>query len=246
MYYKVIDLFEHYNFHIIFIFIRDFICKSCNFITILCRKRKTGTRIPGTCIRPECSGIYRVVLAPYRTQIRNYSIRILPISVPNIKIPESVSEKTDIYTISIRYPTGILDPFSSLPTVACFVTHAHCFYMLRIAHYISRPLPRSRAHSPTVMAHYPACSPPPLLVLAVSPSTINGWRRLFLSGTPRPLSSVAIKLAIHELTIFPSLLVPSLFLLSPSAPSSFSSSAARRSTWPRVAPSSLSFSAHSQ
>lgn len=53
------------------------------------------------------------------------------------------------------------------------------------------------------MAHYPARSPPPLLVLAVSPSTINGWRRLFLSGTPRPLSSVAIKSAYTSSPSFP-------------------------------------------
>ncbi|PWZ07683.1 hypothetical protein Zm00014a_042545 [Zea mays] len=51
MYYKVIDLFELYNFHINFIFI-DFICKSYDFITmLLCRKRKNGypypTRISG-------------------------------------------------------------------------------------------------------------------------------------------------------------------------------------------------------
>jgi hypothetical protein len=37
--YKVIDLFEFYNFHINFIFIR-FICKTYDFITILCRKIK--------------------------------------------------------------------------------------------------------------------------------------------------------------------------------------------------------------
>jgi hypothetical protein len=81
------------------------------------KKRKTSTRIPGTRIRPEYSSIYRVVLAPYSTRIRSYSIRVLPISVPNIKLPESVSEKTGICTIRIRYPTGIPNPFSPLPTL---------------------------------------------------------------------------------------------------------------------------------
>jgi hypothetical protein len=38
-------------------------------------------------------GIFRVVLAPYPTRIRSYSIRVLPVSVPNIKLPEPVSEK---------------------------------------------------------------------------------------------------------------------------------------------------------
>jgi hypothetical protein len=51
------------------------------------------TRIPGTRIRLEYPGIFRVVLAPYPTRIQSYSIRVLPVSVPNIKLPESVSEK---------------------------------------------------------------------------------------------------------------------------------------------------------
>jgi hypothetical protein len=45
-----------------------------------------GTRIPGTRIRPEYPGIYRVVLAPYPTRIRSYTIWVLPVSIPNIKI----------------------------------------------------------------------------------------------------------------------------------------------------------------
>jgi hypothetical protein len=44
-----------------------------------------GTRIPGTRIRPEYPGIYRVVLAPYPTRIRSHTIRVLPVSVPNLK-----------------------------------------------------------------------------------------------------------------------------------------------------------------
>jgi hypothetical protein len=52
-----------------------------------------GTQIPGTRIRPEYPGIFWVVLAPYPTRIRSYSIRVLPVFVPNIKLPESVSEK---------------------------------------------------------------------------------------------------------------------------------------------------------
>jgi hypothetical protein len=81
---------------------------------MLCRKRKNGFQIPGTRIRPEYTSIYRVVLVPYPTRIRSYSIRVLPVSVPNIKIIESVSEKTGICIIRIRYPIGILDPFSPL------------------------------------------------------------------------------------------------------------------------------------
>jgi hypothetical protein len=78
-----------------------------------------GTWIPGTRIRPEYPGIYRVVFVPYPTRIRSYSIRVLSVSVLNIKIPESVSENTGICTIRIRYPTGIPpDPFSPL----CIVT----------------------------------------------------------------------------------------------------------------------------
>jgi hypothetical protein len=54
---------------------------------------------------PEYPGIYRVVLVPYPTRIRSYSIRVLPVSVPNIKIPGFISEKTGICTIRIWYPT---------------------------------------------------------------------------------------------------------------------------------------------
>jgi hypothetical protein len=49
------------------------------------KKKKTGTRILGTRIRPEYPGIYRVVLAPYPTRIQSCTIRVLPVSVPNIK-----------------------------------------------------------------------------------------------------------------------------------------------------------------
>jgi hypothetical protein len=74
-----------------------------------------GTRIPGTRIRPEYPGIYRVFLVPYTTRIRSYSIRVLPVSVPNIKIPESVSEKR-VFVLSVSgtrrvYPTRF-DPYS--------------------------------------------------------------------------------------------------------------------------------------
>jgi hypothetical protein len=51
------------------------------------KKKKTGTRIPGTRIRPEYPGIYRVVFAPYlklhypgttriRPEYKNTQIRI--------------------------------------------------------------------------------------------------------------------------------------------------------------------------
>jgi hypothetical protein len=59
--------------------------------------------------RPNYLGIYRVVLAPYPTRIQSFSIRVLPVSVPNIKIPESVSEKR-VFVLSVSgtrrvYPT---------------------------------------------------------------------------------------------------------------------------------------------
>jgi hypothetical protein len=62
------------------------------------QKKKTGTRISGTRIRPEYPGIFQIVLASYLSQIQSYSIRLLAVSVPNIKLSESVSGKTDIYT----------------------------------------------------------------------------------------------------------------------------------------------------
>jgi hypothetical protein len=68
----------------------------------------------GTRIQPEYPGIYREVIVPYPTRIRSYSIRVLSVSVPNIKIPESVSEKMGICTICIWYQTGIPDLFSPL------------------------------------------------------------------------------------------------------------------------------------
>jgi hypothetical protein len=63
MYYKVVDLFELYGFHINF-----FICKIYDFITILCRKRKKWvceTRVPVS--DPNIRGIYQVVHTSYPT-----------------------------------------------------------------------------------------------------------------------------------------------------------------------------------
>jgi hypothetical protein len=78
------------------------------------QKEKTGTRILGTRIRPEYPGIYRVILAPYPIRIRSYTIRVLPVSVPNIKIPVSVSEKWSRISTRIRYPFRVPYPFSPL------------------------------------------------------------------------------------------------------------------------------------
>jgi hypothetical protein len=80
------------------------------------KKKKRVPEFRGTRIRPEYQGIYRVVLVSYPTRIRSYSVRVLPVYVTNIKIRESVSEKTGICTTRIRYPTGIPDPFSPLIT----------------------------------------------------------------------------------------------------------------------------------
>jgi hypothetical protein len=73
-----------------------------------------GTRIPDTRIRPEYSGIYRVVLAPYLTQIRSCTIRVLLVSVPNIKILVLVSEKWSRISTRIGYPFRVPCPFSTL------------------------------------------------------------------------------------------------------------------------------------
>lgn len=75
-------------------------------------KKKMGTQNPGTRTRPKYPGIYRVVLALY--PIRTCTIRVLPICVPGIKIPESVYEITGIYTIRIQYLMGIPDLFPPL------------------------------------------------------------------------------------------------------------------------------------
>lgn len=71
-----------------------------------------GTRNPNTRTRPKYPGIYWVVLALY--PIQTCTIRVLPLCVPGIKIPESVYEKMGIYTIRIQYPMGIPDPFPPL------------------------------------------------------------------------------------------------------------------------------------
>jgi hypothetical protein len=113
MHYKVIDLFKLYNFYINFIFIRFH-----NFITILRRKRKRVSEFRVLVSDPNI----QVVLAPYPTRIRSYIIQVLPVSVPNIKLPESVSEKTDICTTGIQYPTVISNPFSPLCRVVLGLT----------------------------------------------------------------------------------------------------------------------------
>jgi hypothetical protein len=69
-----------------------------------------GTQILGTRIRPEYPSIYQVVLDPYSTRIRSCSfLRVLPVSIPNIKILEFVSKKR-VFALSVSgtrwvYPT---------------------------------------------------------------------------------------------------------------------------------------------
>jgi hypothetical protein len=59
---------------------------------------------------PEYPGIYRVVLAPYLTQIRSCTIRVLPVSVPNIKIPvpypKNGSKSVPVSGIRFGYAAG--------------------------------------------------------------------------------------------------------------------------------------------
>ena len=76
------------------------------------RKRVSEHQVPvSVSIYP---GSYRVLLAPYPTRIRWPTIRVLPVSVLDKKIPVSISEKTGIFTIRILYTLGIPDPFSPL------------------------------------------------------------------------------------------------------------------------------------
>ena len=75
-------------------------------------------------IRPEYPGIYRVVLAPYPTRIWSYNIRVLPVSVPNIKLPESVSEKNGYLHYPYPVPDGYTRPvFTPSPTTWTRVFH---------------------------------------------------------------------------------------------------------------------------
>jgi hypothetical protein len=77
-------------------------------------QKKTGTRIPGTRIRPEYPGIYRVVLALYPTRIRSYTIRVLPVSVLNKKNTCTHIRKWSRISTHIRYPFRVPYPFSPL------------------------------------------------------------------------------------------------------------------------------------
>jgi hypothetical protein len=80
-------------------------------------QKKTGYRIPGTRIRPEYSRIYWVVLALYPTRIRICTIRVLPVSVPNIKILKYVSKKHVFFALSVsstRRAWPVLTPTHSL------------------------------------------------------------------------------------------------------------------------------------
>jgi hypothetical protein len=70
-------------------------------------KEKTCSRIPGTRIRSEYLGIYRVLLTPYPTRVRSCTIRVLSVFVLNIKIPESVSEKWVLH-----YPYPVHDGYT--------------------------------------------------------------------------------------------------------------------------------------
>jgi hypothetical protein len=73
-----------------------------------------GTRAPGTRIRPQVPGICRVIGILYPSCIRRHLIRVVSVSVPNLKIPVFVSEKASRINIRIRYPNRVPDPFSPL------------------------------------------------------------------------------------------------------------------------------------
>jgi hypothetical protein len=67
MYYKVVDLFELYDFYKKYIYLSSY-NKSYDFIKICTRKRKMVTQNPGTRIRLEYPSIYWVILASNRTR----------------------------------------------------------------------------------------------------------------------------------------------------------------------------------
>jgi hypothetical protein len=98
------------------------------------KKEKTGTRIPGIRIRPEYPGIYRVVLAPYPTRIRSYTIRVLPVSVPNIKNTRIRIRKM----VPNQYPypvpvSGTLPVFTPKKYHTTIVDLMHKVYMFAVA-----------------------------------------------------------------------------------------------------------------
>ena len=76
------------------------------------QKRENCYPNSGTRIRPEYPGIYRVVLAPYPTQTRRYTIQEVPISVPSIKMSKSVSKNGYSY-----YPYPVPDGSPLIRTV---------------------------------------------------------------------------------------------------------------------------------
>jgi hypothetical protein len=85
-----------------------------------------GTQIPGIRIRPEYPGIFQVVLAPYPTRIRSYSIWVLPVSIPNIKLLESVSEKRVLaLLVSGTRPVSPLTPAGRSSLVHCQSSGTH-------------------------------------------------------------------------------------------------------------------------
>jgi hypothetical protein len=73
-------------------------------------------RVPGSRVPVSARGC-RVFTGYCSSRIRDDSIRVVPVSVPNIKLPVSVSEKTSRISIRIRYPVRVPDPFSPLDTL---------------------------------------------------------------------------------------------------------------------------------
>jgi hypothetical protein len=73
MYYKVVDLFELYDFYKKYIYLSSY-NKSYDFIKICTRKRKMVTQNPGTRIRLEYPSIYWVILASNRTRFWSCNI----------------------------------------------------------------------------------------------------------------------------------------------------------------------------
>ena len=122
MYYKIIDLFKLYNFHINFIFIY----KSYEFITILCRKRKNGYPNSGypypTPISGYLPGSVRSVSDPnpklyypgitrIRPEYKNICIRIRKMVPNQYPYPVPVSGTLPVFTpITIILSVWVMFP----------------------------------------------------------------------------------------------------------------------------------------
>jgi hypothetical protein len=107
------------------LYLHPFICKSYDFITISCIKRKNGYPYPTRisrylpCSPRSVSDLNPKLHYPNITRIH-----------PEYKNTRICIRKTGICAIRIRYPTGISDPFSPLCIKHARIT---CFQQLHLS-----------------------------------------------------------------------------------------------------------------